>query len=201
MEKQISSPPLILASSSKIRQQILKNAGFDFLVIPANIDESLLKKSCQENSEMAKICAQKLALLKAKSVSEKKPNAWVIGCDQLLSCEGKWFDKPSNIKEAYQDLKFLRGKTHILHTATTIFANNKPIYRHLSEPKMTMRNFSDEFLENYCKSMGQGLLQSVGCYQIENIGIQLFSKIQGDYFAIMGLPIVELSNFLNANKI
>mgnify|MGYP001279342043 FL=1 len=190
---------LLLASGSVARRRILQNAGLAFGVEASAVDESCLKKTGQEQNWSPATVALRLA--EAKALSVTKPNTLVIGADQMLSCEGIWYDKPEGLNGARQQLLQLRGKTHVLHTAVVLCRNGQILWRHMAEPKLTMRIFSHTFLEHYLSVEADACLGSVGAYRLEGPGIQLFSHIEGDAFAIQGLPLLPLIAALRDMKV
>lgn len=190
------SEDLILASASPARAGILAAAGLDFRVEAATIDEALIKRACKAAGAAAGECALRLARAKALRVSERYPSALVIGADQILVCEGVWFDKPADLAEARAQLQTLRGKDHELMTAACAAAAGEPIWHTLARPHLAMRGFGDDFLDAYLAAEGCAVLGSVGAYRIEGRGIQLFDRIDGDPFAILGLPLLPLLAFL-----
>lgn len=192
-------PALILASQSRIRRQLLESAGLSCESRPAAIDEASIKASAQAEAIPPGEAALWLAELKAERI--RAPGAMVIGADQLLSCEGRWFDKASDLRQAREQLLFLRGKSHLLHTAVSVMKNGQVIWHHIATPKLTMRAFSEQFLDEYIAAEGEELLHSVGAYRLEGPGVQLFSKIEGDHNAILGLPLLELLEFLRQQGI
>lgn len=192
---------LILASKSQSRGKILSAAGLQFSTIVSGLDEAVIKDEMLGRSASFQALAETLATEKAKTVSFKNPQAVVIGADQMLICEGKPFDKARSIEEAIEHLQFFRGKTHKLVTSVAIVRNNETIWTFTSEPKLTMRNFSDQFLDYYIKVAGDALLHSVGVYFLEDVGINLFSKIEGDYYEILGMPLLPLLKKLRDLKI
>jgi septum formation protein len=145
-------------------------------------------------------CAVALAIEKACSVSRRHGDALVVGADQMLAAGDRWFDKPGDIAEARAQLRALRGRSHILATAVCVAEDGVPVWRATSAPELTMREFSDAFLEAYLAAEGEALTSSVGAYRLEGRGIQLFSRISGDYFAVLGLPLIELLDFLRARE-
>lgn len=193
-------PPtrLILASSSVTRLRLLQSAGLAFEVQPAAIDEAAIKQSSQAEGASPEETALLLAELKAARI--RAPGAVIIGADQLLSCEGRWFDKPGSIAEARAQLQFLRGKTHTLHTAVTCLRDEQVIWHHCENARLHMRAFSDEFLEDYLQKEAD-CVNSVGAYKVEARGIQLFDKIEGDSFTIQGLPLLQLLGFLRQHRV
>ena len=183
------STSIILASSSRSRRKILSDSGVQYKSIKPLVDEEYLKKGFKGST---KKLALMLAEKKALSVSKMHKDTIVIGADQVLSFKGKVFNKPKTIKEAEKNLKLFKNKTHYLDSATVIAYNDKIIWRNEQSPKMKLRNFSDKFLKNYLRKVGKEVTLSAGGYSIEKDGIQLFSKIEGDFFTIIGLPIIPL---------
>ncbi|WP_375606096.1 MULTISPECIES: Maf family nucleotide pyrophosphatase [unclassified Bartonella] len=181
---------LILASLSFYRAQLLKKAGLNFLIEGASFDEREVEKTTKEKTPKELSCF--LASAKAKNVSDRFPDAFVIGCDQVLDLEGKVFHKARNIKEAHQRLCELSGKTHSLHSAVALFKNGQKIWVEAFSAHMSVRLLSLEFIERYLARVGKDVLNSVGVYQIEGEGIHLFEKIEGDFFTIVGLPLLPL---------
>jgi len=187
---------IILASASAARASLLRAAGVDFAVEPAAIDEARLKREARQAGDSAIGCASTLAAAKACCISLRHPAALVIGADQVLSAGSDWFDKPGDPAEARTQLLALRGRTHMLATAACVACNGGVLWRATSTPELTMRRFSDAFLEEYIAAEGDALLGSVGAYRLEGRGVQLFSRIAGDHFAVLGLPLIELLGFL-----
>ncbi len=192
--------PLILASASKSRANILRAAGVTFEPIPADTDEESVKRSLKAEGASAAQCAEALAELKAVQVSRAYPNAFVIGADQMLECEGAWFDKPADLGGARGHLVALRGKTHVLPTAVAVALDGACIWHHVALPRLTMRGFSESFIDEYLRAAGAAVLTSVGAYQLEGLGAQVFSRIEGDFFTILGLPLLELMAFLREQE-
>lgn len=191
----MSPPNIILASTSKIRSTILINAGLSIRCQPPNLDEPAAKNKLGEISP--KNLAMALAELKALSISNT--NALVLGMDQILSCNQTVFNKPRSITEARAQLIALRGKTHTLYSAIACAQNGKIIWSICDDAHLTMRDFSDLFLQCYINACGDDILSAVGCYQVERQGMQLFEKIEGDYFTILGLPLLPLLAFLRGH--
>ena len=198
---EIMSPGrIVLASASAARAALLRAAGIDFAIEPAAIDEAAIKQEARRSGESAIGVAIILATEKACAVSRRDPDSLVIGADQLLACGlvpgAEWLDKPRDLDEARRQLLQLRGRTHRLATAVCAAQGGIPVWRATSVPELTMRCFSEEFLDAYLAAEGEALLFSVGAYRLEARGAQLFSRISGDYFAILGLTLIELLGFL-----
>ncbi len=150
----------------------------------------------RETGATAAQVAEALAESKADSVAEILPGAYVIGADQMLDCEGRWFDKPADAAGARRHLQSLRGKTHELITAAVLAHEGRIIWRHTDIAKMTMWDFSDSFLDSYMAKAGDGIVHSVGAYEMEGLGPQLFEKVEGDFYSILGLPLIPLMGAL-----
>jgi septum formation protein len=189
---------LILASTSEGRASVLRQAGLSFSQIAASVDERPLQAEAMRKGSgiSAPELALRLAEAKAVSVSKTQDSALVLGGDQVMECEGGIYQKAPTIEAIRAQLLALRGKTHSLHSALCVAKGGKTVWRHISAAHMTMRAFSDEFLDEYCRTEGEALSQSVGAYRIEERGIQLFSAIEGDYFTIIGLPLLPFLDYL-----
>lgn len=185
---------LILASTSRIRGELLAKAGLTFDVMSPLVNETELKRQAPGLSPGN--LAQKLAGAKAVSVTNQNPGALVIGADQVLNLEGRAFDKPGSPDAARRQLQDLRGRRHVLETALSCARDGKIVWEHLGQAVLTMRSFSNEFLEEYLRKLGADVTTSVGGYKLEGLGIQLFDRIEGDYFTILGLPLLPLLDFL-----
>lgn len=189
------SAPIVLASKSLARRAVLEGAGVPIEVASAGVDEDAVKASMLAEGATPRDIADALAELKAIKASRSRPE-FVVGADQTLEFEGGLYDKVESLDEARARLKLLRGKPHKLHSAVVVARDGAPVWRALETATLTMRDFSDAFLEDYLATEGPAALGSVGCYRLEGPGAQLFSKIHGDYFAILGLPLLGLLDFL-----
>ena len=192
----MTDEPLILASASASRQKLLAAAGLEFCVEPASIDEAAIKHIFQADRAAAADCALALAEAKAQEVGRHHQHALVVGADQILVCGGRWFNKPTDLDDARDQLQALRGRTHELVTAVCAVRETTRIWDTVTSAKLTMRHFSDTFLNAYLGAERAAILGSVGGYRLEGRGIQLFADIRGDYFAILGLPMLDLLSFL-----
>lgn len=190
---------IVLASASRARARMLAESGIAFTVEVAAVDEQAVKDSLAAETRNPARVAEVLAELKAMRVSSRHPGALVIGADQMLDCEGTWFDKPSDAKAARDQLLALRHKTHRLTSAVVAVRDGRRVWHHTESAKLTMRNFSEAFLDRYLEQAGEAVLSSVGAYQLEGLGAQLFLTVDGDFFTILGLPLLALMDFLREN--
>ncbi len=186
---------LVLASKSAARAAVLRGAGIPFEQIASGVDEASIKASLRVEGATCARQAELLAETKALKVSIAHSGV-VLGADQMLDLDGAGFDKPADRDEAREHLKAMRGKTHILQTALVACVDGVAVWRHLAQPRLRMRDFSDTFLEAYLDDIGPAALHSVGSYQIEGRGALLFDRIEGDHFSIMGLPLLPLLQWL-----
>ena len=186
---------VILASKSAARRAVLDGAGVVYEAVVAGVDEDAVKVEMLARGASPSDVADTLAELKAVRISRTRPG-FVIGADQTLDLNGKLYDKAEDLYAAWARLKLLRGKTHKLHSAVVVAVDGAPIWREVVTATLTMRDFSDAFLEHYLATEGEAALGSVGCYRLEGPGAQLFSTINGDYFAILGLPLMGLLELL-----
>ena len=193
---QAPAPGLILASGSAARRALLDAAGLRFEVRPAAVDEEALKQSARAEGIPPREAALLLADAKARRIAAGEPEALVIGADQLLVCNGQWFDKPPTVEAAREQLRALRGRTHELVTAVVCWRHGARAWQHVAVPLLTMRAFSDAFLDTYLAREGAAVTGSVGAYRLEGMGMHLFARIAGEHSSILGLPMLELLGFL-----
>jgi nucleoside triphosphate pyrophosphatase len=185
---------VILASGSSTRHEMLKAAGLAFTVVPADIDEEAIRQALTLENEAIDPAdiAEVLARAKGEEVSKANPGSLVIAADQTLSMQGHLFSKPENLSEARETLLRLRGEQHFLHTSVAIAEDGEVTWTDIESARLRLRSFSRDYLDEYLLRAGEGICQSVGAYQIEKLGIQLFEEIDGDYFTILGLPMLPL---------
>jgi nucleoside triphosphate pyrophosphatase len=192
---------LVLASASPARRALLKNAGLNFEVVPAEIDERAAEQPLVESGAPPEDIALTLAMAKAASVGERRPDDLVIGADQVLAFEDERMSKPADMEAARRQLLKLSGKTHSLLTAVACARGEEIVWQHVEAAHLTMRKLEPAFVGRYLAAAGSEALTSVGAYQIERRGIQLFETIDGDYFSILGLPLLPLLAFLRGEGI
>lgn len=193
MTLQCAGTRLILASASASRRGLLAAAGLTFEVHPSGVDEAEVKRSPDRD---AIATALVLADLKARAVAVKEPDALVIGADQILVCDGAWFDKPADTEAAANQLRMLRGRTHELATAVVAYAKGARVWQHTETPRLTMRHFSEAFLQEYLAAEGEAVASTVGAYRLEGLGAHLFTSTDGNHATILGLPLLPLLGFL-----
>jgi nucleoside triphosphate pyrophosphatase len=192
---QSGRPPLILASSSKIRARLLEAAGLAFIVEAPGLDESAMRQVISGELD-AEDVAEVLARAKAEGVSDVARGAFVIGADQVLVLDGQILAKPDSMAAARSQLLDLSGKSHALHTAAALANGGETLWSHTDTSRLLMRELRPEFIGRYLAAAGEEVLSSVGAYQIEQIGIELFQSIEGDYFSVLGLPLLPLLDAL-----
>jgi nucleoside triphosphate pyrophosphatase len=192
-----SSRHIVLASASRARREVLAAAGVAFTVEPADVDEPAIRESLPAATPPKQI-AEVLARAKSQAVSGGHADALVIGADQVLAFDGDILTKSGDRDGARATLRRLRGKTHELHAAVTLAERGEIVWAHVGTARLTMRDFSDAFLDDYLKRAGDRVCQSVGAYELEGLGVQLFESIEGDYFTILGIPLLPLLGELRA---
>ncbi|TCP40290.1 Maf family protein [Rhodovulum marinum] len=190
------SDRVILASGSPIRRQLLERAGLVFEVMPAPVDEDAIRDGMMADGATPADIAETLAAFKAERVAGKAPEALVIGCDQVLAHRGLVLGKPATVDEARAQLRKMRGGSHQLMSAVVVYDDLRPLWRHVGTVTLTMRPFSDAYLDLYLERNWERVRDSVGAYKLEEEGIRLFSRIEGDYFDVLGLPLLPLLTFL-----
>ena len=192
----VSIPSLILASTSPSRRQLMANAGLSFEIDPSGVDEEEVTRSLLAQRSSPQEIAEALAEMKALRVSSRRPGAFVVGGDSTLACNGRLFNKPPDMAAARKQLLALRGQTHELFSSVVVARNGARLWHWSERARLTMRPFNEAFLDTYLARAGEAVLTSVGAYQLEGLGSHLFSRVDGDYFTILGLPLLPLLSFL-----
>ena len=193
----LADQPLVLASRSDVRGKMLAAAGLWFEIRPAEIDERAIEMEAGNPEPIA--TAQLLARAKASAVAAKQPGQLVLGADQTLACGPERFSKPADRAAAAEQLRRLRGNSHELHSAIALVRDGEVMFEHTDSARLTMRDFDDDFIATYLDAAGSAASASVGGYQLEGIGVHLFERVEGDYFTILGLPLLPLLAFLRQN--
>lgn len=188
--------PLILASGSEIREELLRQAAVDFTVETPRIDEEMVIASLQHEAASPRDIADTLAEMKARKISDKNPGSLVLGCDQVLDHGGKLLSKPQNQDEALAQLTALQGDRHTLLSAVVICEDGNPIWRHVGVVRLRMHEVSQKYLSDYVSRNWHSISHSIGAYKLEEEGVRLFSRIDGDYFTVLGLPLLEVLSYL-----
>lgn len=195
------APKVVLASGSAARASMLERAGVVVERRAAPVDEAEMKASCKAAGLTADEVAEALAELKAQRVTRHYPGALVIGADQMLECDGVWFDKPADLSHAHAHLRALSGRTHRLVSCVVVVKDGERQWHHTDAATLTMRRLSPAFIDRYLEEVGEAALSSVGAYQLEGIGAQLFARVQGDFFTILGLPLLPLLDHLRVRGV
>jgi len=193
--------PVILASGSHFRAAMLEAAGVPFGVVVAGVDEAAVRESLGAEGASTEDVAIALGELKAIAVSQRYPDALVIGSDQMLDCNGVWFEKPVDRDHARASLKALAGRDHRLVTSAVVARGGIRIWHTAQSVQMRMRPLTDDYIERYVNTVGDAVLASVGAYQLEGLGAQLFTSVEGDYFTVLGLPLLPLLDFLRIHGV
>lgn len=192
---------IILASGSSIRAEMLTQAGVSFEVIKPRVDEESIKAGLLAEDAKPRDIADTLAEIKARKISDKHPGAFVLGCDQVLDHHGMLLSKPETLDQAVSQLTTLRGDTHSLLSAAVICEDGKPIWRHIGQVRVRMRDASDGYIEDYVDRNWDSIRHSVGSYKIEEEGVRLMASIEGDYFSVLGMPLLQLLAFLTVRGV
>lgn len=187
---------IILASASETRLALLRAAGLDVSALPARVDEEAMRAALEAEAAHPRDIADALAEAKARKLSDRHPEALVIGCDQVLAFRRQVWGKPASPDEARAQLQALRGQTHELLSAVVLYEAGQPIWRHVGEVRLTMRAFTDDWLEGYLARNWESVKSSIGAYKLEEEGVRLFTAVEGDYFTVLGLPLLALLTYL-----
>lgn len=193
--------PLILASGSEIRAQLLRNAAVPFEVERPRLDEEAVKSALLAEAAPPRDIADALAEMKARKIAARRPDALVIGCDQVLDFQGRLLSKPDSPQQALAQLREMRGQRHMLLSAAVILEGSDPVWRHVGQVRLQMRDASDAWLQDYVARNWDSIRHAVGGYKLEEEGVRLFTRIDGDYFNVLGMPLLELLNYLTGRGI
>ncbi len=194
-------PQLILASASRVRARLLEGAGVPHEVIASAVDEQPIKERCRDKKLTVKQTVLELSKEKALSISGNHADSLILGADQILQCGGRQFDKPNDMTIARENLKYLQGRKHSLVSGMSIVLNGREIWHHVETSRLTLLPLSEAFIDDYLEKSGPDVLNSVGVYFLEGRGVQLFEKIDGDFFSILGLPLLPLLAFLRRHSV
>lgn len=201
MARYLSAEPIILASASAARRRMLEAAGIEVHAEAARVDEEEIKLSGKAACMKAPEVAEALADLKASKLARKYMGPYVLGADQMLECDGQWFDKPASLEAAAAQMRLLSGRTHTLYSAAVVFHNGARVWHHIDHATLTMRSLTEAFIAAYLSAAGEAVMACAGGYQVEGLGAQLFSRIRGDHFTIQGLPLLPLLDFLRQRRL
>lgn len=190
------SVPMLLASASPIRAELLRRAGFAPEIANARIDEGAIRESLLADGAPPRDIADALAEAKARKIGAKHPDKLVIGCDQVLDLDGTLLSKPESPEAAKDQLSRMQGKRHTLYSAAVVAEEGAPVWRHIGQVRLRMRELDAAAIEAYVERNWDSIRHTVGCYKIEEEGVRLFSAIDGDYFSVLGMPLIELVNYL-----
>jgi septum formation protein len=194
-------PRIILASASAARRALLANAGLSFATEVAAVDEAAVRAAARQEGSSADDAALLLGELKGRRIAQRHPDALVIAADQILVCGETWFEKPADMAAARAQLLALRGRTHVLVTAVLCLRGGAQVWQHVARPALTMREFSEGFLEGYLETEKERILGSVGAYRLEGLGVHLFARVEGEYGGTLGLPVLPLLGFLRQHGV